>query len=259
VALAVAFALLLAGAGRAGAAVGQWLALRGTRRAGLPPLIVRLAETAVAAGRRRVGRGHWRRVPAWVALARKDLAIARRLAGVRTSLFVALALWGLSLGAWSLAGEPALHHFAAFALILLGAASFAEALVVLSGSDPFDTLRVLPLGARSVWLARFVWAAAAVALLLGAHAIAARELSPHALKVFLVWSGAGALGICALGVNYGVTLFPRADAAQRLLGLSLGLAVAASYMIPLSGWIVLLSAILHSARRLPRWSRLEEA
>jgi len=35
-------------------------------------------------------------------------------------------------------------------------------------------------------------------------------------------------------------------------------AVAASVMIPLSGWIVLLSAILHSARRLPHWSRLEE-
>jgi hypothetical protein len=66
------------------------------------------------------------------------------------------------------------------------------------------------------------------------------------------------LGIAALGVNYGVTLFPRADVAQRLLGLSLGLAVAASIMIPLSGWVVLLFAVAHSARRLTQWPRLEE-
>lgn len=256
--LGAAFVPLLMAAARIGAAVGERIALRGAGRPGLAPLIARLAETGVAAGRRRVGRARWRRGPAWLALSRKDLATTRRLPGVRGSLFVALTLWALSLGAWSLAGEPALRHFAAFALTLLGAAAFAEALVVLSGSDPFATLRTLPLGVGSLWLARFAWAVVAVAVLSVGHAIAGRELSPHAMRVFLVWTGAATLGIAALGVNYGVTLFPRADAAQRLLGLSLGLAVAASVMIPLSGWIVLLSAILHSARRLPRWSRLEE-
>jgi len=59
-------------------------------------------------------------------------------------------------------------------------------------------------------------------------------------------------------VNYSVTLFPRADHAQRVYGLSLGIAVVGSLLIPLVGWIVLLTAILHSARRLPRWPRLEE-
>jgi hypothetical protein len=187
-----------------------------------------------------------------------DLAGARRRAGVRANLFIALALWALSLWAWSLAGEPAMRHFVAFALVLAGAGALAQALVVLSGSDPFATLRVLPLGVASLWVARFSWAVIAVAALSAAHAVAARELSPLALRLFLGWGGAATLGVAALGVNYGVTLFPRADAAQRLLGLSLGLAIAASVMIPLSGWIVLLSAILHSARRLPYWSRLEE-
>jgi len=256
--LGAAFAGLLAAGARLGAAIGERLALRAAHRSGVHPLIARLAETSVAAGRRRTGRARWDRVPAWLALWRKDFAMARRRSGVRASLLVALTLWALSLGAWSLTGEPALRHFAAFALTLLGAAAFAEALVVLAGSDPFATLRVLPLGVRSLWIARFAWAVLAVIVLSAGHWLAARELSPHALRVFLVWTGAATLGIAALGVNYGVTLFPRVDAAQRLLGLSLGLAVAASVMIPLSGWIVLLSAILHSARRLPYWSRLEE-
>jgi len=256
--LGAALAGLLALAARAGTAVGERLATHGVGRAGVHPLFVRLGETGVAAGRRRVGRGRWERGPAWRALWRKDFAIAWRRPGVRTSLLVALSLWALSLSAWSLAGEPALRHFAAFALTLVGAAAFAEALVVLSGSDPFATLRTLPLGVGSLWIARFAWAVLAVGVLSVGHGLAARELTPQALRLFLVWTGGATLGIAALGVNYGVTLFPRADAAQRLLGLSLGLAVAASVMIPLSGWIVLLSAILHSARRLPYWSRLEE-
>jgi len=135
---------------------------------------------------------------------------------------------------------------------------FGEWLVSLSGVDPFQALRSLPVGVAPLWTARFALAIAATALLLSMHAIAATQLTPHALRLFLGWVGGGTLAIAALAVNYGVTLFPRADIAQRLLGLSLGLAVAASLMIPLLGWIVLLSAVLHSARRLPHWSRLEE-
>jgi hypothetical protein len=67
------------------------------------------------------------------------------------------------------------------------------------------------------------------------------------------------LAIAALGINYGVTLFPRADTAKRMLGLSLGLAVIASLMFPLAGWIVLTTAIVHSSRRLSRWDRLEDS
>ena len=97
----------------------------------------------------------------------------------------------------------------------------------------------------------------AAALVL-AHAASARPLAPEARLVFLVWTGGAALAIALLGANYGVTLFPRAEIAQRLYALSLGLAVAGSLMIPLMGWIVLLAGLIHSALRLPGWTRLEE-
>jgi len=60
-----------------------------------------------------------------------------------------------------------------------------------------------------------------------------------------------------LGVHYGITLYPRAEHAQRMLLLSLAIAMAASVMIPMLGWVLLLTAVLHSARRVPRWDRLE--
>jgi hypothetical protein len=43
-----------------------------------------------------------------------------------------------------------------------------------------------------------------------------------------------------------------------MYALSLGLSVAASLMIPLMGWFVLITGVIHSARRLGRWSRLED-
>jgi hypothetical protein len=217
---------------------------------------------AVAAPRKiraRVAAARWGSRPPWLALAGKDLRLTLRLARMRRTALLPIAFAVASLLAWRLPGEPGLRHFAAFALSLLAAASLAEWLVVLSGSDPFDALRVLPLGVGTVWGARAVWGLAfAVAMTCG-QALVARELAPHALQVFLVWSGLATLAIATLGVNYGVTLFPRADVAERLLGLSLGLAIAASVMLPLSGWIVLLTAVLHSARRLGHWSRLEAA
>jgi len=51
-----------------------------------------------------------------------------------------------------------------------------------------------------------------------------------------------------------VSLFPRAAEAERLFALSIAIALAASLMIPLLGWIVLLVALLHSSRRVSRWS-----
>ncbi|MEO5617399.1 MAG: hypothetical protein ABIS67_06480, partial [Candidatus Eisenbacteria bacterium] len=70
--------------------------------------------------------------------------------------------------------------------------------------------------------------------------------------------GLASLAITMLGVNYGISLYPRAEQAQRVLALSLGLSMAASLMVPLMGWIVLLTAVLHSSRRVARWSRAEE-
>ena len=84
-------------------------------------------------------------------------------------------------------------------------------------------------------------------------------MSPDAHRLFLVWLGLATFCVGLLGANYGVTLFPRADVGGRMLLLSLGLAMAASLMIPLLGWVLLLTAVLHSLRRLPRWSRLEDA
>jgi hypothetical protein len=194
-------------------------------------------------------------------LSLKDLRVTWRVGSVRRHLVTALFFWVLSALAWRLPRPPHmidLDWAAAFVLSLLGSAVIGEWLVALSGVDPFQALRTLPVGVAQVWSARFALALVAALALLTLHAIAGAELSPHALRLFLAWVGGGTLAIAALAVNYGVTLFPRADIAQRLLGLSLGMAVAASLMIPLLGWIVLLSAVLHSARRLPRWSRLEE-
>ncbi len=257
--LAAGFAWLVHQAGRLGPAIGEWVVLRATAgRPGIPPLVCALAAVSPRTRRGRIPAARWVRAWPWLALWRKDLAVTQRVPGVARSAVTALALWALSLLAWSLPGEPALRHFAAFLVTLLGAAALAEWLVAMSGSDPFVVLRGLPVGLGTVWGARFVWALLGTALVLGGHAVAGRELSAEALGVFLVWSGGAILGIAALGVNYGVTLFPRADVAQRLLGLSLGLAVVASIMIPLSGWVALLFALIHSARRLPQWHRLEE-
>jgi hypothetical protein len=257
--LAAAFAWLLLEAGRVGCAIGYRMALRAAApRPGLAPIERVLAVAAPRVTRRGLPPAMWRRTPAWAALAGKDLLISLRQGPTRRAAMLPLALWVASLLAWRLPGEPALRHVVAFAMVLLTAAALAEWLAVLAASDPFAALRVLPIGVMTAWGARFAWGVAGATVLVAGQAVAARELAPHARQVLLVWSGGAALTIAALGVNYGVTLFPRAEVARRMLGLSLALAVAASVMIPLSGWIVLLTAVLHSARRLPRWSRLEE-
>jgi hypothetical protein len=259
----VAFVLVLGGAARLGAAIGLAWATRRTpldpARRVVPGVVRILGDVPPEVRRGRLPRARWNRTAPWRALWWKDLRITRRLPAVARSALLVLALWLCAFLTWFSPGELALRHFIALGFSLLAAAALAEWLVAMSGSDPFATLRVLPVGLGTVWGARFAWAVLGTVVLCAGHVLAARELSPHALRLFLGWSAAATLGISALGVNYGVTLFPRADVAQRLLGLSLALAVAASIMIPLSGWLVLLSAILHSARRLPHWGRLEEA
>ena len=258
--LAAAFVALLRVAGGLGCAIGYWVVLAATEpRARLHPIERVLAVAAPHAARRRVADVRWRNAPAWVALAAKDLCVTFRVAAMRRTAAVPIAIGIASLLAWQLPGEPAFRHFVAFALSLLAAAGLAEWLVVLAGSDPFTALRVLPVGVMTVWGARAVWSVAGALCLVATQAIAAHELSARALQLFLIWSGAATVAIGVLGVNYGVTLFPRVDVASRMLGLSLALAMAASVMLPLSGWIILLTAVLHSARRLPRWAWLEEA
>lgn len=263
VALAPPLAFVLFGAGWLGTWTGERIATLGARRVrGVSGVAAVLTESGTAARSRRRGPARWAQRPAWLALSLKDLRITLRVGSVRRHLATSLLFWILSALAWRLPSPPHMRDLewvSAFILALLGSAALGEWLVSLSGADPFQTLRSLPVGVGQVWFARAALAVFATTALLTFHALAASGLTPHALRLFMVWVGGATLAIAALAVNYGVTLFPRADIAQRLLGLSLGLAVAASLMIPLLGWIVLLSAVLHSARRLSRWSRLEEA
>ncbi len=258
--LATAFAGALAAGGRVAAGLAfRAVATAAGPRPGLDPLtrvLTRAARAHAGAGR---PAARWRRGPVWLALLRKDLAVTSTPSAARSRLVPPLAFGIASVAVWwSPLGPPEAQRALAFALALLAAGALAEWSITLAGSDPFSALRVLPLGARSLWAARFASALAFIIALLAAHAAFARVLPPAALQVFVTWIGAAACAIAALGVNYGVTLFPRADLARRLLSLSLGLAIAASLMIPLAGWVLLLAAVFHSARRLPRWSRIEE-
>ena len=245
-----------------GAWMGERLAVFGSKPARPLPLVDQaLTRYAHRSRRRRLPRATWRRRAATWALVIKDLRLTGRVPDLRRQLVIALAAGALSVAVWRLPEPSAtsrpLDYALAFLMALLCAAAFGEWLVRLAGSDPFAVLRSLPLGLRQVWGGRAALALAGTLVLTTAQAGTA-HLSPVALRVFLVWIGAATLAIAMLAVNYGVTLFPRSDVAQRLFGLSLGLAVIASLMIPLLGWLVLLSAVIHSARRLPGWARLEE-
>ena len=259
--LVPAMGLTLIAACRLGSALGERLAVGRAGARGPRRLAIVLATAESPLHTHRMRPAHWTRRAMWRALAFKDLRVTTRIGSVRRHLAIALVLWLLSLLAWRLPAPPHmtdLDYVAAFLLALLGSAAVGEWLISLSGADPFQALRVLPIGVGDLWSARFALAFVGAALLLAAHTFSAVGLSPHALRLFLAWQGGATLMIAALAVNYGVTLFPRADVAERLFGLSLLLAVAASLMIPLLGWIVLLSAVLHSARRLAHWARLEE-
>jgi hypothetical protein len=258
--IAAAFVALLVPAGHAGCAIAVLLATPGTAAAGgveapWPDRIERslaLGPPETRAPRR--SRARWRHEAPWRALWRKDLLIALRTAPVLVrgrSLIVVMALSAL---VWRLPVEPAFAHLAAFALALTAGALLAGWLIELAGADPFATLRGLPLGAAPVWGSRAAWALAGAGALAALHALARPALAPPALAVFLVWIAGAALALGVLGAQLGITLHPRADHARRVLGMSLFVAVAASLMIPLLGWMLLFAALLHSAFGLRRWS-----
>lgn len=220
-------------------------------------------ERALAArhGRRAGGRlraPRWRRTATWRALLAKDLRWLTRPSRARRVLPAALGLAALSIVAWRLPVELHAARFAAFALALLAAASLAEWLIELTSSDPFPVLRALPVGLGDVWAARAFWVGAFALALVVAHAVAGAHHAAAANPVYLVWLLLATLCIGLLGVHYGITLFPQGDVAARLLALSLGLAVTVSIMLPMLGWLVLLTAVLHSTRRLTRWWRIED-
>jgi hypothetical protein len=268
--IALAFAAAMFAAAHTGTAIAGWLALapysviRSVPR-GLPPMpqTHTIPPLTRALSEIRVERGHslpaarWGRTSVMGALVRKDLRLATRYRPIQVRLIPALAGIAFAAAAWQLPMPLDLARFVALALALLTAWQAADALIALSGADPFLVLRGLPVGAARMWATRAGWALVIAVLVVASQAPAAWSLSHHARTLYLVWTGLACLAIVLLGVHYGLTLFPRADAAARMLQLSLSLAMIASLMIPLLGWIILLTAVIHSARRVPRWSRIE--
>jgi len=228
-------------------------------RAGLDALTRVLVAARRAVSVAQLPAARWRRRAAWLALCAKDLTLSRRATPARQRAITPLILLALSALVWAFPIAPPLARALAFAFSLLAATAFAEWIISAAGTDPFSVLRTLPVGVAVVWGARVAFAAAGAALLVAVQAACARPLAPPALRFHLVWIGAAALAIGVLGANYAITLYPRAEHAQRVLALSLALAIAASLMIPLVGWVLVFTALLHSARRLPRWTRQEIA
>ena len=234
----------------------------GTGRA-TDPVLGLLTEMRATETRGRHGAAWWHASPAWLGLFYKDVVLARRPTRARARLFAPVALVIVSCAVWlvppsterELLSVAGLRFFA-FAAALLAAAMFAEFLIELAGADPLPVLHGLPLGAGSVWMSRAASAALFTAVLAAGQGLSARALSPMALGVLLVWLIVVSLAITLLGAHYGMTI-GNAPVARRFLTLALAIAMAASIMIPLLGWILLLTAVIHSARRVPRWARLE--
>lgn len=255
--ITLAFTAALVFAGRAGAAIGERFALSRFRAGPLDPRLQALVASGRTARIPPAPAARWVRSSLVGALLAKDLRLARRRSDLVSSSALAIALLGAAAAIWWFPQTRDLVRFAALALTLLAATQAAQFLLALAGSDPFTVLRGLPIGAGALWSSRAIWAAGFAALAVVSQALSAHALPDPARGLFLGWVGAASFAIALLGVHYGMTLFPRSDLGSRLLQLSLSLAMAASLMIPLLGWIILLTAVIHSGRRVPRWSRLE--
>ena len=261
---AAAFLFGWAGCSRAGAALARAIAVRPAPRSGEAPaapesaLRMSLARAWVirstAPARLKPREGSWRRRSVIAALGLKDFWLARRSRETHHALLLPLGLSIVSLALWS---APALR-VGVFAVTLLALAAWGEWLIVLGSRDPFSVLRSLPVGPGTLWRSRFMWGATVTLLLVLAHALAARPGSAL-LALSITALALSGLAISALAINLQLTLFPAHAPARNLFGLGLGLAMVCSQMIPLLGWGVLLGAVIHTARRLPRWWQLEEA
>jgi len=255
--LALAFVIALDLAGRGACAAALAVAATRAGRRELP------AVTRVLAGegrprvvpRRRAVR--WDRSHGRQALARNDLRLARREPAARRRMATAIAAIVFSLVAWHIPIETRGRMLLAFAGCLIASSTVAEWVITTIGADPADVVRALPLGVGAAWGTRMRWGFLATAVLVVGHLIVATGIGPGARLFFVLCIGLASLAITTLGVNYGISLYPRTAEAQRVFALSLGLAMAGSLMMPLMGWIVLVTALIHSARRVARWSRAE--
>jgi hypothetical protein len=259
-ALAAGFCALLDLASRAAcraafAAVG----VRAERRPGLDAETRVLAVAARPPRLSRLGVARWRREGAFAAFLRKDLLVTRRPGAARARLAQPLVFCALSVLAWIAPLAPEARTTVAIGLALLAASGIASWIVALAASDPFPVVRALPLGVGVVWGARVAWAAFGALALAAGQASGAGLAAPPAPDPPVAGTALAALAIGTLGANYAVTLFPRGDHAERILGIALAVSLAASLMFYFLGWAVLLAALFHSARRLPRWPLQEAA
>lgn len=255
--LAAAFALAWLECTRLAAALTRRLMRTDRRDAGLA-LATRLLARAASTGRDRAHRApRWRTEPAWRALQRLDLLLTRSAPGPRARVAGALALLALGLLAWftnAPVRQRAALAFAAFlpACSMLGAWAIARAC-----SDPPSAMRPLPLSLRDVWRARFTSMACVILAAVLVNALLANGMPPGPrFGLGLAWFACG-LVVATLGLHYGLTLQPRASAAENLYFGWLGVTLTSSWMIPLLGWGILLAGLIHSTMRLPRWWRPE--
>ncbi|HEY2954663.1 MAG TPA: hypothetical protein VGK89_05395 [Candidatus Eisenbacteria bacterium] len=254
-ALAAGFVVVLDLAGRLGCAIAFGLALlRAPAHPGADPATRVLAVAARPARARRFAPPRWRAERPLAAFLRKDLLLARRPGPARLRLLAPLALGLLWLLPSVVPILPEVALALTYALTLVAAAGMAGWIVALVSADPFPVLRGLPVGVLVVWGARVLWAALGAVALGAGQALAGALAGGRAPHAYFSWTALVSLGIGVLGANYAVTLYPRAQHARRMLGLTLGMATGASLMIPFLGWSLLLAALLHSARRLPRWA-----
>jgi hypothetical protein len=256
--IAAAFCLLLDLASRAGCRAAFGLAWLGAERgAGLDAWTRVLAAAARPLRAGRLGAARWRSEGPLAAFMRKDLLVTRRPGAARERLAQPLLFGALSVVVWLVPAFGAARATLAIGLALLAAAGLASWIVAIAASDPFPVVRTLPLGVGVVWGARVAWAAFGALALAAGQACGAGVAPPPASDAPVAGVALAAFAIATLGANYAITLYPRGDHAERILGIALAVSLAASLMFYFVGWAVLLAALVHSARRLPRWTRQE--
>jgi hypothetical protein len=252
--LAGAFALAWVLATRGAAALVRRIGVpaRPAER-GLPPDTAWLVAEPRHFADRRVAAAGWRSASPWHALRHLDALATGRATAARSRLVAAAVFGGAGLLVWFDGAEPLLRRAQAFACFLPASAALGSWAIHRACAEPADLHRPLPLSLRDAWRARAVPLGGALFVLAAANALVAAGL-PAAARVVLVpaW---GLLGftVAVLGLHYGLTLVPRADAAETVYTAWLGAAITASVMIPLLGWFVLAGGLVHSSLRLRRW------
>ncbi len=259
--------LLLAAAGavlgwlestRTACAIAQrFSARRSKSEQSLPTATRLLVDRAIASSPRGRAEASWRaRTPA-SALGALDRLASRRHAPSRTRLIAAGVFALLAVLAWSSGAPPLLRRAQSFIGFMLVAASLGTWAIARAGDLPASFHRPLPIRPRDAWWARATPIAIALTLLAAVAAIAAALTGAAGLGgIAAIWP-APALAAALLGLHHGLTLPSHASTAENLYIGWLGVMLAASWMIPLLGWVVLVAALAHSLRRLPRGTHPE--